>query len=138
MEQFPHYMLDLIVVADAPCCLCQAIAVIRFDAHIQPRRPPGKYWAPFVRGCVPVGSDPGHDKGRLANHDAVNQALRGAVRLRKTVKGGFSLPRLAPAGPLFTFFSPLIATVFQVSKIGLQRLDARRCKVYRKGVVRCR
>lgn len=79
------------------------------------RSPPAKHWAPFVRGCVPVRSDPGHDKGRLANRYAVKQALRGAFRLREIVKGGFSLPRLALAsGPLFTFFIPVIATVFQM------------------------
>ena len=99
-----RFVLDLIVVADDHCCLYPATAVIRFGDRIQSRSPPGKHWAPFVRGCVPAGTDPGHDKGRLANHDAVNQALRGAVRLRKTVKGGFSLPRLAPApGPSSLF-----------------------------------
>lgn len=59
-------MLDLITMADDHCCLYQAIAVIRFSDRIQFRSPPGKHWAPFVRGCVPACSDPGHDKGRLA------------------------------------------------------------------------
>ena len=131
-------MLDLIVVADDPCCLYQAIAVIRFDAHIQPRRPPGKYWAPFVRGCVPVGFDPGHDKGRLANHDVVNQLCEEPFDCARPSKVAFLFLAWPPPGPSSLFFSPLIATVFQVSTIGFQRLDARRCQVYRKGVVRCR
>jgi hypothetical protein len=62
-------------VADDHWCFCQAIAVIRFDDRIQPRSPPGKHWAPFVRGCVPAYSDPGHNKGRLANHDAVKPSF---------------------------------------------------------------
>lgn len=97
-------MRDLIVAADDHCCLLQAIAVIRFGDRIQSRSPPGKYWAPFVRGCVPAYSDLGHDKGRLANRDAVNPVLRGAFRLRKTVKGGFSVPRLAPCQADSSFF----------------------------------
>ena len=105
VDSCSHFVLDLIVVADDHCCRCQATAVIRFSDRIQPRSPPGKHWAPFVRGCVPAGSDPGHDKGRLANHDAVNQALRGVVRLRKTVKGGLSVPRLAPCQAPSSLFS---------------------------------
>lgn len=89
-------MLDLITVADDHCCLYQAIVVIRFSDRIQFRSPPGKHWAPFVRGCAPACSDPGHDKGRLAKRDAVNKVLRGVCRLRTNVKGGFSLLRLAP------------------------------------------
>jgi hypothetical protein len=108
----PHALL--IVAADDHCCHTATAVVIRFGGRIQFRSPPAKHWAPFVRGCVPVRSDPGHDKGRLANRYAVKQALRGAFRLHKIVKGGFSLPRLALAsGPLFTFFIPVIATVFQ-------------------------
>ena len=70
-----RFVLDLIVVADDHCCLCQTTAVIRFGDRIQSRSPPGKHWAPFVRGCVPVASDPGHDKGRLANHGAVKPSF---------------------------------------------------------------
>jgi hypothetical protein len=70
-----RFVLDLIVVADDHCCLYQAIAVIRFGDRIQSRSPPGKHWAPFVRGCVPACSDPGHDKGRLANHCAVQPSF---------------------------------------------------------------
>ena len=43
----------------------QAAGVIRFGDDDQLRCPPAKHWAPFVRGCVPENSDPGHDKGRL-------------------------------------------------------------------------
>lgn len=68
-------VLDLITVADDHCCLYPAIAVIRFGDRIQFRSPPGKNGAPFVRGCVPTGSDPGHDKGRLANHGAVQPSV---------------------------------------------------------------
>ena len=75
VESCSHFVLDLIVVADDHCCLSQAIAVIRCDARTQPRCPPGKHWAPFVRGCVPAGSDPGHDKGRLANQNAVKTSF---------------------------------------------------------------
>ena len=70
-----RFVLDLIVVADDHCCLYPAIAVIRFGDRIQSRSPPGKHWAPFVRGCVPACSDPGHDKGRLANHGAVQPSV---------------------------------------------------------------
>ena len=114
LEKLSHVVLDLIVVADDRYCLHQAIAVIRSRDRIQLRSPPEKHWAPFVRGCVPACSDPGHDKGRLANRYAVKQALRGALRLRNTVKGGFSFPRLAPPGRLFIYFIPVIATVFRV------------------------
>ncbi|ABA74740.1 hypothetical protein Pfl01_3002 [Pseudomonas fluorescens Pf0-1] len=34
----------------------------------------------------------------------LNQVLRGAYRLRKTAKGGFSLPRLAPRRAHCSFF----------------------------------
>lgn len=74
-EFYSRFILDLITVADDHCCLCQAIAVIRFSDRIQSRSPPGKHWAPFVRGCVPIASDPGHDKGRLANHCAVKPSF---------------------------------------------------------------
>jgi hypothetical protein len=70
-----RFVLDLIAVADDHYCLCLAIAVIRFGDRIQSRSPPGKHWAPFVRGCVPACSDPGHDKGRLANHGAVKPSF---------------------------------------------------------------
>jgi hypothetical protein len=34
----------------------------------------------------------------------LNQVLRGACRLRKTVKGGFSVPRLVPRQAHSSFF----------------------------------
>ena len=70
-----RFVLNLITAADDHYCLCQAIVVIRLGDRIQSRSPPGKHWAPFVRGCVPTASDPGHDKGRLANHGAVKPSF---------------------------------------------------------------
>ena len=98
-------VLDLITVADDHCCLCPATAVIRFGDRIQSRSPPGKHGAPFVRGCVPAGSDPGHDKGRLANHGAVQPSV--ARRLSTAYdrqRWFFSSSPGTPLGPLFFFF----------------------------------
>ncbi|MCY1423612.1 hypothetical protein D9M71_393280 [compost metagenome] len=93
----------------------QAIAVIRFGDRIQPRSPPGKHWAPFVRGCVPAGSEPGHDKGRLANHDAVKSGFARSCSTAKDRQRWLfcSAPGKA-SGPFFTFFMPVIAAVFQL------------------------
>ena len=74
-EFHSRFVLDRINVADDHCCPCQAAAVIRYGDRIPSRSPPGKHWAPFVRGCVPACSDPGHDKGRLVNHGAVKSSF---------------------------------------------------------------
>ena len=109
-----RFVLDLIAVADDHCCLCLAIAVIRFGDRIQSRSPPGKHWAPFVRGCVPAGSDPGHNKGRLANHNAVKTKLCEAlVDCARPSKVAFLFLAWHPARPTHHFSIPVIATVFQ-------------------------
>jgi len=109
-----RFVLDLITVADDHCCLYQAIAVIRFSDRIQPRSPPGKHWAPFVRGCVPAGSDPGHDKGRLANHGAVKpgfaRSLSTALDRQRWL---FSSSPGTKPGLLFMFFIPEFSTEFR-------------------------
>ena len=64
---FSRVVRERIVEADDRCRLLQVPAVIRFGGRIQFRSPPAKHWAPFVRGCAPAASDPGHDKGRLTN-----------------------------------------------------------------------
>lgn len=108
------FVLDLINMADDRCCLCQATAVIRHGDHIQPRSPPGKHWAPFVRGCVPACSDPGHDKGRLANHGAVKSSfVRRLSTTSDRLRWLFCSSPGTPPGPLFTFFTPVTATVFR-------------------------
>ena len=113
-EFHSHFVLDLIVVADDHCCLCQAIAVIRFDDRIQSRSPPGKHRAPFVRGCVPACSDPGHDKGRLANHGAVQPSVaRRLSTAEDRQRWLFSSTPGTPPGPLFTVFNPVTAIVFR-------------------------
>lgn len=113
-ELHSRFVLDLIVVADDHCCLCQAIAVIRLGDSIQPRSPPGKHWAPFVRGCVPACSDPGHDKGRLANHDAVKPSFaRSLSTAQDRQRWLFSSSPGDPSGSLFIFFIPVTATEFR-------------------------
>ena len=113
-EFHSRFVLDLIVVADDHCCLYPAIAVIRFGDRIQSRSPPGKHWAPFVRGCVPACSDPGHDKGRLVNHGAVKPSFtRSLSTASDRQRWLFSSSPGTPSGPLFTFFSPVTATVFR-------------------------
>ncbi len=109
------FVLDLIIVADDRCCIYQQSAEIRYGDRIHSRSPPGKHWEPFVRGCVPAYSDPGHDKGRLANHGAVKSSFARSLstasdRLRWLF---YSSPR-TPLGPLFIFFSPIISTVFRL------------------------
>jgi hypothetical protein len=52
-----------------------------------------------VRGCVPVGSDPGHDKGRLANHDAVNQVCEELVDCVRPSKVAFLFLAWPAPGP---------------------------------------
>lgn len=124
-EFHSRFMLDLIVVADDRWCLCQASAVIRYGDHIQSRSPPGKHWAPFVRGCVPAYSDPGHDKGRLANHGAVKSSFaRSLSTASDRLRWLFLSSPGTPPGLLFTFSRPVTATEFRPKKIGLRRLDA--------------
>ena len=83
-------------------------------SDVYKRQPPGKHWAPFVRGCVPACSDPGHDTGRLANHGAVKSSFaRSLSTAYDRQRWLFSSSPGTPPGALFTFFSPVTTTIFR-------------------------
>lgn len=67
--------------------------------------PAGDYWAPFVRGCVPVDIDPGHDTDRL---NAVLLAWLGTSSKQITVVQRWpSCSSPEPASGPFCFFQSI-------------------------------
>jgi hypothetical protein len=59
-----------------------------------------------VRGCVPDHSDPGHDKGRLANPDAAKRGVaRGLLRCARPSEVAFLFLARHSAGLTFHFSS---------------------------------
>jgi len=91
--------------------------VIRFGGHIQCRHPPAKHWVPFVLGCVPIHSDPGHDKGRLANRDVVRRGLarRPFHHCAGPSEVAFLFLARRSAGPALHFFIPVARGIAPLS-----------------------